>query len=170
MTPAIRALAATILFSIVGISSLFFHDTVSQFTLPNALFYTVLTINTYFSVRFYSAWTPTSIIQTAIDLALMVAYIALGLSIGTPLAFSFFALIVFAIAPVKYANLLGKTPYNATLRKKIFIDLLGTALCVVVLGLTRTSVALPAAWFGAGLFTLANVYLLCIRPMYRHVK
>lgn len=169
MNPKTRALAATILFSIVGCWALLFHIIPWEFVVPNGIFYIVLTINTYFSVRFYSAFTPDEPFQTFIDLLLAAAYIALALVIGIPVAFAFFALLVFTIAPAKYAHMLGKTPYDKTLRRKIMIDLLGTFMCACVLGLSLIGLELKAAWILAILFTLANIYLLAIKPMYRHV-
>ncbi|MBP9757912.1 MAG: hypothetical protein KBD06_04895 [Candidatus Pacebacteria bacterium] len=170
MNSKTRALGATLLFAAVGFWSVLFHNVPWEFSVPHIIFYTVLTINTYFSVRFYTAFTPESTFQSAIDFALVAAYIALGLSIGIPLAFAFFALLIFTLAPSKYAHMLGTTPYDATLRKKILIDLLGTLMCVLVLGVTIAGLQLKAAWMLAILFTLANIYLLLIRPMYRHVE
>lgn len=170
MNPRLRAFLVTYLFSTVGLWSVFFHAPSGIFVVPHALFYAVLTLNTYFSVRFYSVFTPDSLFQTGIDLALAAAYICLALSIGLPLAFSLFALVIFIIAPAKYAHMIGSTAHDATLRRKILIDLLGTALCMLVFALTLTYHELSAAWIFAVLFGAANIYLLGINPMYRHVK
>lgn len=167
MSPKLRALTATILFAAVGVWSVLFHNVPWEYSIPHIIFYVVLTINTYFSVRFYTAITPASVFQTLIDVALAAAYIGLALTIGVPIAFAYFALLIFTIAPAKYAHLLGKTPHDKTLRRKILIDLLGTLMCVFVLGLTLVGLELKAAWILAGLFTLANIYLLAIKPMYR---
>lgn len=170
MNPKIRALSVTILFSVVGVWAILFHSVPWEYVVPHVLFYAILTLNTYFSVRFYTAFTPESAFQTGIDLALAGAYIALALSIGIPVAFSFFALLIFVVAPAKYAHLLGKTSHDATLRKKILIDLLGTIMCVGVLGLTLAGLEYKAAWILTGLFGIANLYLLGIRPMYRFTE
>jgi hypothetical protein len=169
MSPKIRALAATILFSITGCWALLFHTIPWEFVIPNGIFYAVLTINTYFSIRFYSAFTPDEPFQTFIDLLLAASYIGLALTIGIPVAFAFFALLIFVVAPAKYAHMLGKTPHDKTLRRKILIDLLGTFTCAFVLGLSLIGLELKAAWILAVLFTLANIYLLAIKPMYRFV-
>lgn len=169
MNPNTRALGATILFSVAALWALLFHAVPFEFVWPHALFYATLTINTYFSVRFYSAFTPETTFQYLIDGALTLAYIALALSIGLPVPFALCALLVFAIAPAKYAQMLGATAYDKTLRKKILIDLLGTSMCVAVLGITLLGYESQGAWLLAGLFAAANVYLLLIKPMYRHV-
>ncbi len=170
MSPKNRALAATILFSVVGMWSILFHSVPWEFVVPHVIFYAVLTLNTFFSVRFYTSFTPPSLFQSFIDIALAAAYIGLALTIGIPLAFAFFALTVFTIAPAKYAHMLGRTAHDATLRKKILIDLLGTVMCVFVLGLTLVGFEQKAAWILAALFTAANIYLLAIKPMYTFVR
>ena len=170
MNPHMRALSAITLFSAVGLWSLLFHNVPWEFVVPHLIFFVVLTINTYFSVQFYSAFTPASAFQSGIDAALTIAYLGLALTIGFPLAFSLFALAAFTIAPAKYAHMLGRTPHDAILRKKILIDLLGTALCVIVLALTIMGYELKAAWILAGVFAIANIYLLAIKPMYAFSK
>ena len=71
MSPVSRARSATVLFSVVGVWSVLFHSVPWEYVYPHALFYAVLTINTFFSIRFYSAFTPASRFQTLIDLALV---------------------------------------------------------------------------------------------------
>ena len=169
MNSGLRAFFVTYLFLTVGLWWALFHAPAGPTTLPHLIFYAVLTLNTYFSVRFHASFTPESPFQTCIDLALAVSYIALAVSIGAPIAFSFCAVLIFAIAPAKYTHTIGRTPHDKTLRKKVLIDLLGTVGCVLVLGLTFAGFELQAAWILAGTFTLANMYLLFIRPMYVHV-
>lgn len=170
MNPSMRALSASVLFAAVGVWSLLFHSVPWEFVVPHIVFYATLTLNTFFSIRFYTGMTPESTFQTLIDLILAASYVALALAIGLAVPFAFFALLIFAIAPAKYAHLLGKTPHDKTLRKKILIDLLGTLMCAMVLGLTLVGMELEAAWILASLFVAANVYLLAIRPMYRFVE
>lgn len=164
-----RALAATYLFVVVGLWSLIFgvHD--NSYELPHLLFYATLTLNTYFSIRFYSYFTPAVVFQSAIDIALAAAYICLALTIGVPILFALCATIVFTIAPLKYAHMLGFTPYDATLRRKILIDLAGTCMCLSALILTLMGYVHEAAWLLAIVFAIANIHLLIINPMYRHV-
>ena len=168
MTPKLRAPGATIFFAAAGLWSVLFYSGPLEYRVPHIIFYTVLTLNTYYSIHFFSHVTPKSQFQNGIDLVLAAAYVALALSIGDPLSFSLRALLVFTVAPAKYAHMLGRTPYDGTLRRKILIDLLGTFLCFVVLALTINGLALQAAWILAGLFSVANVYLLWMRPMYAH--
>lgn len=167
MRAKVRALGVSILFTAVGVWAILFHSVPWEYVIPHTIFYATLTLNTFFSVRFFTPITPESSFHTGIDLALAGAYIALALSIGIPMAFAFFALLVFVLAPAKYAQLLGRTPHDKTMRKKILIDLLGTLLCTAVLGLTIAGLEYKAAWILAAMFLAANVYLLAMRPMYR---
>lgn len=167
ISPTLKALSVTAFFSAVGIWGASHAD--PGFLVPHAIFYVVITINTFYSVRFFSSFTPPHLIQTLVDCALLAAYVALALSIGNAPLFSFFALAIFVVAPMKYAHLLGKTPYDATLRKKILIDLWGNALTAVVFAATAFGYPIEAAWFLATIFFIANIYWLIISPMYRHV-
>jgi hypothetical protein len=125
-------------------------------------------MNTYFSIRFFSAFTPASLFQRALDGVLLCSYLMLAVSLGTSILFPYCVVVIFTLAPIKYVHMLGKTPYDRTVRKKIAIDLAGTLLGVCVLGIALTGSAQASAWTLAILFLLANVYLMLVRPMYRH--
>lgn len=169
MNGTVRALGATILFTGAGVWALLFHSVPWEYVAPHAIFYAVLVLNTFHSIRFFSPLTPERPFQTFIDLALGGAYVALALSIGIPVMFAFFATLLFILASAKYADLLQRTPHDATMRKKILIDLLGATLCIATLGLTLIGAPQNAAWILAVSFLIANAYLLWIRPMYRLV-
>ncbi|MEK7133640.1 MAG: hypothetical protein AAB804_01055, partial [Patescibacteria group bacterium] len=110
---------------------------------------------------------PNDVRQLLIDGLLVVTYLALAFSIGRPTHFAIAALALFIAAPVKYILMRGRTPHEALVERKIFLDSLGTLSCAVLVGGTLAGYALEAAWLFAMGFTLANVYLLFIRPMYR---
>lgn len=165
--PSLKTWAATIAFSLAGLLSLLFYALISSVLLPHVIFYVVLVINTFFSVRFFSRIAPENKSQLAIDTVLVLLYIALAFSLGRPITFAFFALCLFIAASTKYPLLLLVIPQTDVLKRKILIDLMGTATCAAILGLTLLGFALEAAWIFAVSFTLANIYLLLIRPMYR---
>lgn len=167
MKASYKAWLVTLGFSLIGIVSLIFFAPRSEFVIPHTLFYAVLTLNSFFSVRLFSAIQPKTISQTAADAILVLVYCGLALSIGDPIPFAFFALCVFVAAPPKYALMLGVIPHNSLLKRKILIDLVGTALCTAILGGALFGYELESAWTLAVVFTLANIYLLFIRPMYR---
>jgi hypothetical protein len=165
--PIVKTWLATIAFSLAGVASLLFLTPVSAVLLPQVIFYGVLVLNTFFSVRFFSRIAPENLSQIEIDTVLVVLYFALAASLGRPVSFAFFALCLFIAASSKYPLLLLVIPQTDILKRKILIDLLGTATCAAILGATILGYALEAAWAAAILFTLANVYLLAIKPMYR---
>ncbi len=167
MNPTPKAWFATGVFAITGLWGLLFYATVSDTLWAHVMFYTVLTINSFFSVRLFSRIQPAHVSQYVMDAALVAVYFALAFSIGRPLLFAFFALAVFIVATPKYALMLGKIPHNDLLRRKILIDLTGIAFCALVLAGTLIGYEIESAWTLAIGFTLANVYLLLIRPMYR---
>jgi|SRR3989338_7544545 len=167
MIPTIKTSFFCGIFALLGVWTVFFRAPLTPELLPHVLFYTVLVINTFFSVQFYAAIQPKNVSQTLIDITLAVCYIALALSLGQPLPFALWALALFVAAPPKYALMLGLIPHTALLWRKIRIDLTGTAACAGLLAATLLGYPLLGAWVFAILFALANVYLLAIKPMYR---
>jgi len=165
--PATKATVATLVFSLVGIVSFFVYAQLSSYLLPNAIFYAVLIVNTFFSIRFFSRIAPENTSQVIVDTILVLLYFGLALSMGRPIQFAFFALCIFIVASVKYALLFRVIRHIDVLKRKIRIDLIGTTACAAVLGLTILGPAFEAAWLAAIGFIIANVYLFFIRPMYR---
>ena len=167
MSPALKAALATLLFSGVGLITVLFYIPLTAVALPNAIFYVVLTINSYFSIKLYASIQPTDAAQRFFDSLLVVIYLALAFAIGHAAVFSSFALLVFVVATPKYALMLGKIPYGPLLRRKILIDLSGVTFTAAVFLGTLAGFPLESAWFLAIGFALANIYHLIIHPMYR---
>ena len=167
INPAAKSVLATSAFSLAGIISVLFYSVVSPFLLPHSIIYALLVLNTYFSIRFWSALQPQDSRQFLIDAILVLAYLALAFSMGEPAYFAFAAFTLFALATFKYVLMRGRTPYEAVVERKTGIDALGALACaVLVLGMFL-GYPLEATWLFAIGFTLANVYLLLIKPMYR---
>lgn len=155
-------------FGLAGIAGFLFAPA-THFVWPDLLFYIVIVINTFYSVRLFARVAPQSRWQTRVDAVLACAYLALAFSLGHEWAFIFFALVIFIAAPLKYTLMIGHVPHSHLLRKKLVIDLLGTALCAAALvGAIFLNYPLTSAWALAILFTLANIYLLAIKPMYHY--
>ena len=165
--PKTKAWAATIAFSLAGIISLLFFSHVSPSLFPHSIFYGVLVLNTFFSVRFFAALIAPSARQILVDTILCLLFIALAYSLGNAATFPLIATCLFLIAAVKYKIELGSNPYPHVLKKKIGIDLLGAALCAAALAGVLAGYPFESAWALATIFSIANVYLLMIRPMYR---
>src|SRR3990172_11302373 len=95
--PTVKTWTATIAFSLAGTISALFYSTVSPFLLPHFIIYAVLVVNTYFSIRFWSALQPQDSRQFLIDAILVLAYLALAFSIGEPTYFAFAAFALFSL-------------------------------------------------------------------------
>lgn len=167
MSPTAKSLLATLTFSIAGIVAVLFYSIVTPFLLPHFIFYMVLVINTFFSIRFWSALQPNDVRQFLVDAVLVVTYLTLAFSIGEPMHFAFAALCLFIAAPIKYVLMRGRTAHEALVERKIFLDALGTLACAALILGMLSGYALESTWVFAIGFTLANIYLLFIRPMYR---
>ena len=167
MDSTLKAFSVVALFALIALGAIFFRAPLDSFLVPHTIFYTVLLVNTFYSIRFWAAIQPQDSSQMLIDGILAVTYIALALSIGRPISFAIAALALFIAAPIKYMLMLGKIPRAALLGKKIAIDGAGTAICTLVLVLTLSGYGLVSAWIFAISFTLVNIYLLRINPMYR---
>lgn len=167
MSPSAKACFGTGVFSLIGLWALMYRAPQTPELLPHVIFYVVLLINTFFSLRFFAPIQPVNTSQTIIDAACVGAYIAMALSIGFPVAFALSALALFIASPAKYALMLALLPHTAMLRRKILINLLGATASAVLLGITLLGYPLQGAWAFTIAFALANLYLLLINPMYR---
>lgn len=134
--------------------------------LPHALFYAVLLLNTYQSIRLFAHIEPRDILQAIFNAVLVALYCALALSIGEPIRFPLLSLAVFVAATPKYWFMLGKIGHDAYLWRKIRIDLSGVALTALSALLAVAGFPLSAAWLLALVFACANIYHLWLRPMY----
>ncbi len=164
---AYRAWAVVAIVSVVGFVSWMFFAPDTEFLLPDTIFFVVIVINTFFSVRFFARIAPTNRMQLAVDVFLIVSYVALALAMGRPIAFAFAALCLFILATSKYALMVGIIPHHHVLHRKILIDLSGAAICAAVLGGVLADWPLTSAWALAIIFLLANIYFLLVQTMYR---
>jgi len=161
-----RALAAAFGFTIVGLLGFLFVPASWETKLPNLIFYAVLVLNTFYSVRFFDALPPQDRDEHIIDGVLTVLYVALAATIGVHLWFAIVSTALFAVAVAKYVLLLRVMDRHDILRTKILIDGLGLVMCLATLVATLVFDPLWSAWAAALVFAAANVYLLAIQPMY----
>jgi hypothetical protein len=163
-----RAIFATIIFSVAGILAwpLFVYDW--HVSLPLAIFYALLVINTYPSVRLFSSIVPQDHGKHALaDIILAISYLCVAASIGNPPQFAVCALVMFLIAAAKYTLMLYEIPHPHLIQRKVRIDLLGALMCAGILALMNFGWILSAAWMLAILFAAANIYVLRVNPLYR---
>lgn len=163
--PTTKAIVVTTVFGLAGLAG-FITSRDAEGSLPHMLFGAVLIVNTYFSVRFFSAITPAgNRVQQIVDGCLVVEYLLLACSFGHSGYFLLVGGALFLTAMGKYAHLNRLILYPRTIRRKFIIDMLGLLLFIVgaIIELFNRGVA---AWTIAIAFLLANVYLLVINPMY----
>lgn len=167
--PTTKAAVVTALFSVAGLIGCYTANANWPYVMPMLVFYIVLTINSFFSIRLFSTITPVEdATQRILDLVLMAVYFLLAYSFDNTKMFLIITLFLFIVAPLKYSFLLlGKVPYPKLLKKKITIDLLGTLLAASVIAGFEAGYTYESAWALAIIFTAANVYLLFIDPMYK---
>ncbi len=167
--PRTKAIVVTAAFAIAGLIGCYTAESNWPDVMPMLVFYTVLTINSYFSVKLFTTITPPDeITQRTLDLVLMAIYFLLAYSFDNTKMFLIITLFLFIVAPLKYSLLLlGKVPHPKLLKKKITIDLLGTLLAAAVIAGSVAGYTHESAWALAIIFTIANVYFLLIDPMYK---
>lgn len=161
-----RAAAAAGVFSIIGLIALTSVVDWNKSWLL-ILFYALLVLNTYFSVRCFSSIAPRwEIKQELIDAALAVLYVMMVLNFNFAFNFVAISTLLFMVAVIKYVLLAEIIGYSKLLRRKIFTNTLGILLCFLTLiGILwgYGSQALPI-WVAA--FALTNIYLLLLKPLY----
>lgn len=164
--PLLKAWFVSIAFLALALWTILFRAPLSSVLFPELIFFLVLVLNTFYSVRLYAAIQPDDLAQAFVDVVLVAIYAWLALSLSTHIEFFLAATILFIAATPKYMLMHGKIPYDALLRRKVKIDTTGIALCTLCFGLAYSGHSFLAAWALAITFTIANIYLLWIRPMY----
>jgi hypothetical protein len=162
-----REVLATALFGTAGIAGLLLSNAEWSARAPTALFYAVLVVNTWFSVRFFSRLPPIDRDESAIDGLLTILYVGLAFAIGRNVPFLAVATVLFFAAVSKYALLLRIMDLPRTLKRKMAIDALGGLLCLVALVGALLGYEVESTWALALVFLAANVFLLLVQPMYR---
>ena len=155
-------------FALAGVAGWFLLVTDSRESLPLVIFYTLLVINAYPSIRLFAGIVPQDNGQHALaDIIIFISYLFVAASLGQPLQFALCALVLFIIAAGKYALMLHEIPYPELLQRKLRADLLGAGLCAIALVVMLLGHILEGAWILATVFALSNVYILGIKPLYR---
>jgi len=163
-----RALFATALFTAAGILAwpLFVYDW--HISLPLEIFYALLVVNAYPSVRLFSSIVPQEDGRHALaDIILAISYLFIAASIGQPPQFALCTLVMFLIAAAKYTLMLYDIPHPHLLQRKIRADLLGALMCAGILALMNLGWVYYAAWGMTLIFTVASVYVLAVKPLYK---
>lgn len=171
LDPSTKALVASTIFGVAGVIGWYFAKSqVEDATLliPLLVFYATLTINTYSSIKLFSSMIPVDdIVQECLDFVLVIIFLSLAYSLRNPTWFFLMTLFLFIVAPIKYICLLGRIPHPKLLKRKLYIELLGTLLVAGVVAGAVLGYPKESAWTLAIVFAIANVYWLLINPMYK---
>jgi len=162
----IRATAAGIGFSLIGFIAVLIRAPNSRELVPDALFYGVLILHTFFSVRFFSRVIAQDSWQIATDLALVAVYLALALSLGDGLRFLVLALCLFALAISKYMPSLRDSHLKFLMRRKIKYEIGGIVLsgCSITIALLMDQTI--AVWFFTIVYAAVTFDMLFNRGVY----
>ncbi|MBI4085883.1 MAG: hypothetical protein HY433_01405 [Candidatus Liptonbacteria bacterium] len=164
-----KAMLATAGFAFFGTLFLFTVDNF-LYALPALVFYAMLVINTYYSIRcFSSIASENDKIAKVIDIGLAVLYLALASAFDDIQRFLTIALFLFELATLKYIMLLKASApeYKNLIRNKILLDALGVISCSLALTLALLGYSFYSIWFLAMLLLAANIRLILIKPFYK---
>ncbi len=162
----IRALAAGLGFSLMGVFALLLRAPSTPELLPDLIFYGVLVLHTYFSVRYFSHLIPQDSWQVVTDIALVAIYFALALALGDGFRFLFLALCLFGVATLEYAPSLGRAHLRALMRRKIKYEIGGMALAAYSIILAAVANQAIGAWFFAVVYAAVTFNILFNERMY----
>lgn len=163
-----KALWAFFCFGGIGIAGWLLAVPDWRMSLPLGIFYAILVVNTYFSVRLFARITPRdNKTQILFDTVLTILFIGVAASMGDVILFTFINLLLFIAAVAKYAFLLGMIPHPRLLRRKILVELSGVAACTLAFGGAVLGYPLISAWTLTIAFLAANIFLFFVKPLYR---
>lgn len=162
-----KAVSISFGFAVTGVVGWWYTNDVSITSLFLLTYYAVLVLNTFFSIRTFSAITPSHLLQTIFDATLLCGYVVLAFSFNSVLQFSIVSAVLFLVAIGKYIHLKHITAPSELLKRKVRMNALGALLSFSCAVLTLFSSSMVAASVLAVVFTAANVYVLYINPMYR---
>jgi len=159
-------MSATVFFGVIALISL---NSIVDWTRswPLVVFYTVLLINTYFSIRSFASITPKEHLgQKLIDAALVACMLLMVLNFNSIINFTLIATLLFIVATLKYVFLARLAGYSKLLYMKIRIDTLGILFCFLAAVGTLWGYGKQVSMIWSLGFILANVYVLWLKPHY----
>lgn len=165
--PTLKAALACLFFTGAGAAGWLMTGAGSNEAFALLVYYIVLVINTFFSIRTFSDITPRNTVQTLFDGVLLVLYCALALSFGSVAVFAGVSAVLFAIAIAKYAHAGNAVAHRALLYRKMTLNALAGLLSLLTLSIALFGYPRIGAWVLGVVFALANIYVLAIKPMYR---
>ncbi len=161
-----RALATVVVFGLWGVGAAYFILD-WQTAWPLVLFYALLILNSYYSVRAFASITPREHLgQQGMDILLCLWLALLPLNFNTPLNFVLLMSMLFVTATLKYVLLLPVAGYSRLLYAKIRVDTLGILLCFLALLGILWGYAFWTTVLWSLIFFISNIYVLWWEPHY----
>ena len=131
------------------------------------VFYCLLIVSTFFSVRFFMQITPLrDWRQQLMNVLLLAIFVLLATRFDDPLTFIILVALLFSLATVKYILLAWVIEDELALSQKILVDSLGTAVSILVILGVAAGYEVLAIFGGGIIFLLANIYIIVIKPIY----
>jgi len=159
-------LISNLLSVLLGIKVVLNFSSIGTFY-PLVLFYVLLIIQTYLSVKLFSKLiTSQTTLQICTDILLVIYYVALIFSIHSPVIFSLLLTLFFILAVCKYL-LIRNFLHPKLLKRKIFFDVLGVILAGSTYIIVRAGFPAVGMWWLLILFFIGSVYTLILRQLYR---
>ncbi len=165
MSSSLKALLVSLFFLVLAS----YRSVVFDLTPPLVLtlFYAVLCLNTYYSIKVFAALTnPWSISQNIIDALLVITYSILAWYLADVPTTLTLTVVLFGFALIKYFILPADFSSPRLLFRKKIIDGLGFVgaliiwFCVVMLHIQE------AVWVWTAGFIIVNIYILWLKPLY----
>jgi hypothetical protein len=129
-------------------------------------FYTLLLINTFFSIRCFSSIAPRqAVAQIVTDCALVALYVYLAFQFANVTRFLWVSVVLFLVAIIRHALMLHAPGYVTLLTRKMLLNFLAAAGCGAALVGLAVGVPQSLVWWLGG-FLLANIYILLMSKMY----
>ena len=173
MTSSLKAGVVTAFFTILGgWYARGFFETPTLLGGVILFIYVLLLIHTFYSIRCFSRISIPSLhgmVQVFLDILLLLIYAAVTINLSSPLGFSVFSTILFALAIPKYAHLRGVIShpgFKALLSRKMRAEAIGMGVSLGIAVGTFQGYALPAFILGAALYARFTFYYFYERPLY----
>jgi len=168
MKPDLKAFLTCAAFTVFFIVGLMISKQTSDILTPLSIFFLILIVNTYFSIKLFAQLTPMSDhVQNLMDALLVVLYALLAYGLRNALLFTSILTIVFVVATFKYVLLKRVIDHPRLLKNKTWIDATGVLMCLIAVCGTFFGYEVLTSWFLAIVFGVANIFLLFVKPMYR---
>ena len=167
MSHTMKAFLACGIFIIFLVVSIYTMSYTGDTALPIVIFYILLIVNTFFSVKLFDQIIPNLLSQKLIDTILVLLYAALAFTLGNAPLFTLVLACFFLVSSQKYVSLLGVVHQPTLLKRKICANILGALLGLIVLALILYGFTSYALWGLVAVFALANIYFFFISPLYK---